>query len=107
MSKPINSLFEDAGVKFLPNERYYVGAMYAQTLPSGTEIYGKPNVSEFPLFVPASQIYGLQPGDEIHYQTTEDRHVWHTAPSTVMHAPTVYTPDTEGCTECYFRVLDD
>ena len=66
LSKKISSLFYSKESKLLPNEKYYVGAMYAQTLPSGMTVYGEAQISENPVFVPASQIAGLKPGLEVH-----------------------------------------
>ena len=67
MSRPISKVFPKRGSNFLPNEKYYVGVMYGQTLPSGMVVYGEPQLSENALFVPAGQISGLEPGEEIHW----------------------------------------
>ena len=64
MSKPIGKVFEWPGKDFLPNETYFVGAMY-MSKQSGTAFYSMPEMGETPLFVPAFEIVGLQPGAEI------------------------------------------
>ena len=46
MSKPFASAFNNPKKMLLPNERYYVGAMYQQTLPSGSVVYGAPEMAE-------------------------------------------------------------
>ena len=66
MSKPISRVFEWPTSEFLPNETYFIGAMYTSSYYGGTINYGSPSVSETPLFVPASEIIDLKPGDEIH-----------------------------------------
>ena len=42
LSKQFNSMFYSKTNKLIPNEKYYVGAMYAKTLPSGMTVYGEP-----------------------------------------------------------------
>ena len=65
MVKPISDVFEWPDKDLLPNEAYFVGAMYTSS-QSGTEIPGMPEMGETPLFVPANEIAGLEPGSEIH-----------------------------------------
>ena len=71
MSKSISKVFEWPDKDFLPNETYFVGAMYVST-QSGTPFYSMPEMGETPLFVPASEIVGLRPGAEIRKHIPDD-----------------------------------
>ena len=48
----------------LPNETYYIGAMYTGEV-AGTTVYGDVEVGETPVLIPAGEIHGLHPGQEV------------------------------------------
>ena len=56
--KPIDQVFEWRGKAFLPNETYFVGAMYTSSL-YGTTNYSMPQMGLTPLYVPSCEIAGL------------------------------------------------
>lgn len=66
MSKPIVKPFDWPYTEFLPNEVYYVGAIYTNSFYGGTINYSAPEVGTTPIYVHASEMRDLTPGEEIH-----------------------------------------
>ena len=65
-SKPISRVFSNSGKKFLPNETYYVAAMYSSSQYGDVVQYSTSEMGETPVFVPAGEMDNISPGDEVH-----------------------------------------